>query len=150
MEKKWRGKRARLLKELENNPLVARACQKIGIARSTYYRWCHDDMAFKHSAESSQEKGREKLTDFVESKLLENIHNNQYASIAFWLSHNTVRYRPYPKNVYVDEIKQLRISQQTHSELIEILKTEVGYNSLKNFIASNKDTIKDKSPLDIS
>ena len=28
MEKKWRGKRARILKELEDNPLVERACKK--------------------------------------------------------------------------------------------------------------------------
>ena len=148
MEKKWRGKRARVLKELENNPLVERACKKIGIARSTYSRWCNADIVFKHSAEQAQDKGREKLTDFVESKLLENISNNQYASIAYWLSHNTTRYRPYPKNVYTDEIKRLRLSHRAYEELADILKTEAGYDALKRFISNHKDFVDQESPLD--
>lgn len=150
MEKKWRGKRARILKELEDNPLVERACKKTGIARSTYYRWCAADIVFKHSAEQAQNKGREKLTDFVESKLLENISNNQYASIAYWLSHNTTRYRQYPKNVYTDEIKRLRMSHQTYEELANILKTEAGYDSLKQFISSHTDFVDHQSPFDDS
>ncbi len=148
MEKKWKGKRARILKELENNPLVERACKKIGIARSTYYRWCKADIVFKHSAEQAQDKGREKITDFVESKLLENISNNQFASIAYWLSHNTARYRPYPKNVYMDEIKKLRISHHTYRELTDLLKTEQGYQIMRRFIANNRDLIDSHSPLD--
>jgi len=150
MERQWRGKQARILKELESNPLVERACKKIGIARSTYYRWCAADIVFKHTAEQAQDKGREKLTDFVESKLLENISNNQYASIAYWLGHNTTRYRLYPRNVYVDEIKRLRVSHQTYEELTDILKTEAGYGALKRFIANNRELLDNQSPLDDS
>ena len=90
-------KQARILRELENNPLIEYACKKVGIARSTYYRWCVADEQFKKASEDSQQAGRAKLNDFVESKLLENIRNNQQQAINFWLSHNTLRYR-HPNN----------------------------------------------------
>lgn len=90
---KQNRKQTRLLKEFEKTPLIERACQKVGIARSTYYRWCESDPKFKRQASISQEKGRAKFNDFAESKLLENVKNNQQPAIAYWLSHNTVRYR---------------------------------------------------------
>jgi hypothetical protein len=89
----------KILQELENNPLVERACRKVGIARSTYYRWCKSDGNFRTIAEQSQEQGRGKMNDFAESKLLENVSNNQQPAINFWLSHNTSRYRA-PNNQY--------------------------------------------------
>jgi len=147
MEKKWRGKRTRILKELENNPLVERACKKTGIARSTYYRWCVADADFKNSAEQAQNKGREKLTDFVESKLLENISNNQYASIAYWLSHNTTRYRAYPKNVYTDEIRQLRMTERALQEIGSMLARDGGYDALKHIVDNEIGRINRESPV---
>ncbi len=83
----------KLLKALEDTPLIETACRKIGIARSTYYRWCNDDRKYYHRSEAAKIKGREKLNDFVESKLLENIKNNQQSAIQFWLTNNSKTYR---------------------------------------------------------
>lgn len=86
-------KQKQLLNELEDNPLIERACKKVGIARSTFYRWCESDTSFRNASEQAQQKGRGKLNDFVESKLLENVNSNHYQSIALWLRHNTARYQ---------------------------------------------------------
>lgn len=66
-------KKALLLREFEEMPMIQQACRKVGIARSTYYRWCEQDREFLHRAEYAQGKGRDRLNDIVESKLLENI-----------------------------------------------------------------------------
>jgi hypothetical protein len=123
-------KQLQLLKELESSPLVERACKKVGIARSTYYRWCESNPAFHTEAEAAQTRGREKLTDFVESKLLENINSNQHAAIAFWLSHNTSRYRTYPHRAYNEEIVRLKRLERMTDEITDALLTREGYESL--------------------
>ncbi len=147
MNKKWKGKRAHILREFQENPLITRACQKIGIARSTYYRWYNYDADFRQDVDHAQNRGREKLTDFAESKLLENIRNNQYASIAYWLSHNTTRYRTYPKNVYTDEIRQLRMAEKALEEIGGLLAKDAGYESLKRLVDNEINRINHESPL---
>src|SRR5665647_3140882 len=111
-------KKTRLLIELEPNPLVERACKKIGISRATFYRWCESDPVFKSDALGAQDRGRDKLTDFVESKLLENISTNQHAAIAFWLSHNTTRYRAYPTKLYIEDLDRFQKQKRVFDEVL--------------------------------
>ena len=96
MIKNRRGKKAKFLAELEENPLVERACKKLNISRATFYRWKADDADFRLEVEEAEERGREKITDFAESKLFENMQNNHFQSLRFWLQHNTTRYSPKP------------------------------------------------------
>jgi hypothetical protein len=93
MDKRNR-KKHKLLKELEKTPLIEQACRKAGISRATYYRWCVEDRAFYYRAEAAKSKGREKLNDYVESKLLENIGNGHQGAIQFWLCNNSKAYNP--------------------------------------------------------
>lgn len=86
-------KQTQILKELEESPFIERACKKVGIARSTFYRWCEDDRTFYYNSEACRLKGREKLNDFVESKLLENIKDGHQSAIQFWLSNNSKTYQ---------------------------------------------------------
>lgn len=140
-------KKSQLLRELENNPIAERACRKIGIARSTYYRWIESDEAFKEMTLKAQEKGRAKITDFAESKLMENMSNNHFPSLAYWLSHNTARYRAYPKNIYIDEIRQLRMAERALEDIGRLLATDAGYDALKRLADSEIERINRKSPL---
>jgi len=92
----------------------------VGIARSTFYRWCEDDLEFRISAEDAQFRGREKMNDFVESKLLENIGANSMQAIRFWLSHNTTRY----SYVNAEEIQRLRGYEKTMYEFTAMIINE--------------------------
>lgn len=66
----------KILESLENhNGIVTTACKSIGLARSTFYKWCEDDAEFKASVDDIQEVA----IDFVESKLMEKI-NGVYTS----------------------------------------------------------------------
>jgi len=114
-------KKTQVLRELENNPLIERACKKVGIARSTYYRWCGADQSFKSLSEQAQQNGRAKMNDFAESKLLENVNNNHFQSIAFWLRHNTARYHP-PDNEHTSaQLEHLKKIAWRRADIINAL-----------------------------
>jgi hypothetical protein len=114
----------RLLAELEENPLITRACAKIDIGRSTFYNWCNEDPIFKVKVEWAQKYGRYKLNDFVESKLLENIHANHQTAIVYWLSHNHPAYMT-PVAQEFDELRtEVRSTRAAMSDLLDILGSD--------------------------
>lgn len=108
-------KKKQLLTELENNPLIERACKKADIARSTFYRWCGSDATFKTDAEAAIASGREKMNDFAESKLLEAINSGNLQGIRYWLDHNSKRYA----GVSAAELKRLRFFETVVYELLD-------------------------------
>ncbi len=72
----------RLLKCLEEeNGLIYRACQKAGLAYSTYLRYYNDDEVFRERADEIE--GLE--GDRVESKLMESIDEGDTQAIMFYL-----------------------------------------------------------------
>lgn len=117
----------RMLEELENNPLVERACKKVGVARSTFYRWCGVDAAFKDDAEAAIAAGREKMNDFAESKLLEAINDGNLQGIRYWLDHNSKRYA----NVSIAELKRLRFFETLVYDLLDKAAFKNDYEVLR-------------------
>jgi len=82
-----------LVQELEKNYLLQRACHKLGLTRSTVYRWMQEDAEFTAAVHNAQAIGRRAMSDFVESKLLKNIDNHEERAIEFWLKNNNEHYR---------------------------------------------------------
>lgn len=115
-----KDKKKQLLIELENNPLIERACKKVDIARSTFYRWCEIDVNFKSVAKEAQGVGRAKMNDFVESKLLESISSGSVQAMRFWLVHNNKLY----STVSTAEIKRLRFYEGLVFEMLDVATRE--------------------------
>ena len=61
--------------------VVSPACEMVGIARGTHYRWLEEDIDYKNDVESLLEF----QIDFVESKLFENINKGDTTSAIFYL-----------------------------------------------------------------
>ena len=57
------------------------SCKAFGISRQTFYNWKNDDDEFASKIRDVQEG----LIDFVESKLMENIKDNDTTSTIFYL-----------------------------------------------------------------
>lgn len=83
----------KLLTELERTGIPLTACSKVGVARSTYYRWRQESITFKLRADEAIQIGRENITDLAESKLVKNISDGNQRAIEFQLRHNDSRYR---------------------------------------------------------
>lgn len=82
----------KLIKLLEENSNLLRACKLTGVARATVYRWLKLDPEFANRVELAQEVGRDSMVDFAEAKLFENMKNNHQRALEYFLSHNSTRY----------------------------------------------------------
>lgn len=83
----------KLLTELERTGIPLTACSKVGVSRSTYYRWRQENITFKLMTDEAIRIGRENITDLAESKLVKNISDGNQRAIEFQLRHNDPRYK---------------------------------------------------------
>ncbi len=61
--------------------IVTTACKKVGIGRTQYYQWLKDDEEFKSAVDDIQNIA----LDFAESKLHEQIGDNNTSATIFYL-----------------------------------------------------------------
>lgn len=134
----------KFIKELEENPIITSVCKKLKVSRATYYRWRTEDHAFRRFADEAQMLGRDKLNDFTESKLLENIKANVHQAIVFWLRHNSKRYRPHAIRVYLDENKRKQSEIDTLQLTLNELIDHIGLDEALRLAGHDPEQYKDK------
>ncbi len=83
----------RLLEQLQKTPIVEAACKKIGLPRSTYYRWRKDDEDFADACDETIEISISRINDLAESQLINAIKEQNMSAITFWLKHHHSGYR---------------------------------------------------------
>jgi len=146
MRKSKRTVRA-LFAELEKTGIASNACSKLGIARSTYYRWYNEDIEFRMGADQAIEAGRANMVDFAESKLVQNVNEGSQRAVEFYLKHNDTRYR----SMYGRELQEFKdiLEQKNRSDfaaldmvpriLLESLPSEklIELFDLENFDPNN-------------
>ncbi len=84
-----------LLEALEESPNLGQALTRVGINRSTYYRWRQDDQMFALNADNAMWNGREKTADMVEMSLLSKARDGNVQAQKIYLEHNHPRYKRY-------------------------------------------------------
>ena len=97
-------KQTPLLEQLRKVPNVSVACERVGIARNTYYTWLKEDTEFKQAVEEALNLGVESINDLAESKLLAHINNGSMRAIEYWLdNHKKVYIKPRDKKFWDKE-----------------------------------------------
>lgn len=86
--------RSRFIEVLSETPLINHACKKVGVARSTIYRWLKDIPEFKEAVENALRTGRENVGEIAESKIMKMIHEGDFKAIRYYLDNNNPRYMP--------------------------------------------------------
>lgn len=130
MAKNIKLNKNKLIKLLEENPNLLRACKKVGVARSTVYRWMESDKGFDYLVRKAQAIGQDNMVDYAEAKLVENLQNNQQKAIEFFLRHNSGKYASNKTEMqYADQRGAGRLSflpagidQEYYSSQIEFLE----------------------------
>lgn len=84
--------RQAVLEQLKHTPNVEVACQKVGIARATFYRWVKAHKKFAEDVEEALTLGREFITDVAESNLITLISEKKFEAIRLWLTNHSSRY----------------------------------------------------------
>lgn len=92
MKKNDRAK-AELLEQLRKTPIVQIGCEKIGINRTTLYRWRADDKEFGKAVDEALLEGRLMVNDLAESQLIGAVKDRNITAILAWLKHNHPTYK---------------------------------------------------------
>lgn len=82
-----------IVEELKMIPIAQHACKKMGISRSTFYRWCDEDPAFAQSCQVALISGEDSINELAESQLIIKIKQGDQRSIVYWLSHHKAEYK---------------------------------------------------------
>lgn len=81
--------------------VVTPACDEVGIARSTHYRWMEEDNEYLNKVNDLLDY----QIDFVESKLFENINNGDTTATIFYLK-TKGKNRGYIERTHIDHTTQ--------------------------------------------
>lgn len=82
-----------IIEQLKRTPIVQAAVEKVGVARSTFYRWKKEDPAFARQADEALDEGIRLMSDFAESKILSAIQDGNLTAAMYWLNHRHIAYR---------------------------------------------------------
>lgn len=91
IERQEKDKQA-VIEGLKEMPVIAVACKKAGIGRTTFYRWLKEDAHFVKQSEDAMYQGIEFINDMSESQLVTLIKEKKMPAIALWLKNNHKRY----------------------------------------------------------
>ncbi len=80
-----------LLEQLRKTPITQYACEKSGVARSTYYRW-KKDSKFSKLADEAIMEGVLMINDLAEAQLISAIKDRNMTSLIFWLKNRHSAY----------------------------------------------------------
>lgn len=108
--------------QLKKTPVVEVACQKVGVGRTTFYRWRREDAEFDSSCAEALGSGIELVNDLAESKLIGQIQDSSLPAIAFWLRN---RHKAYANKLKVEStvtVRQPELSDESAASLEDMLK----------------------------
>lgn len=112
----------KLLKELEKSGNVYLSCLKVGIDRSTHYRWLDSDKEFKKLSSQAIRRGRENNCDIAKHALMIKVKEKDMRAIEYVLSHNDPTYkRKQTSNVVIVHKKIESLPATRQKTLEEIL-----------------------------
>ncbi|MCK5332449.1 hypothetical protein KAJ41_01130 [Candidatus Parcubacteria bacterium] len=81
-----------LIEQLKKTPIIQIVCEKLNIARSTFYRWKNDDAQFSKNVDNAIIEGNQLINDLAESKLISAIKDQNMTGIIFWLKNHHKTY----------------------------------------------------------
>ena len=82
-----------IIERLKKVPIVQTACEKVGISRSTYYRWRKEDLIFAALCDHAIKEGILLINDLAENQLMRAISETNMTAIIYWLKHHHPTYR---------------------------------------------------------
>lgn len=95
----------KIIEVLRETPFISYAVKKIGVSRSTIYRWMESDQEFKEQINKATTEGHGRISDLAEMNLIKKIETGNLGAIKYYLSHNNRRYLP--RRSYTEPVKEL-------------------------------------------
>lgn len=84
--------REAILTQLKKMPILQIACERAGVARSSYYRWRDSDEEFRKATDEAIAEGEAFITDMSESQLISLIRDKHFPAVQLWLRQHHPKY----------------------------------------------------------
>lgn len=81
-----------IIEQLRKTPIVQVVAEKVGIHRSSIYRWKAADPAFAQAVDEAMEQSVGLVNDLAESQLISLIKSGNITAIIYWLKHHHQTY----------------------------------------------------------
>ena len=85
--------KALVLEQLRRVPIIQVAAEKVGVSRTTIYRWRDESEQYRKDLEAALSEGEALINDLGESQLLTLMKDKHWPSIQFWLRHRNPKFR---------------------------------------------------------
>lgn len=111
-----------MLEQLRKTPIVQIACEKMGIARWTYYRWRKEDPEFRRVSDEALQEGTALVNDMAESQLLASLRDGNFAAVTFWLKHHHPSYSTKLEMKAIVEHRDAPLTPEQETQIRRALK----------------------------
>lgn len=81
------------IEQIRKIPIIQVACEKVGVARSSVYRWRDEDEEFCKALEEALVEGETLINEMSESQLISLIRDKSWQAISFWLRKRSPKFR---------------------------------------------------------
>lgn len=81
------------LEQIRKIPIIQVACEKVGVARSSVYRWRDEDEEFRKSLKEALAEGEALINEMSESQLISLIRDKSWQAISFWLRKRNPKFK---------------------------------------------------------
>jgi len=89
--KKNKERIKKFLAELENIPIVDRACNICGLSRNTIYRWRNEDKKFREKMDRAMDMGENRIDDLTHTKYYSLINKEHWQAVRHRLLNSPTR-----------------------------------------------------------
>ncbi|MBU4536555.1 hypothetical protein KJ603_00770 [Patescibacteria group bacterium] len=110
------------LEQIRKIPIIQVACKKVGVARSSVYRWRDEDEEFSKALEKSLIEGEALINEMSESQLISLIHEKSWQAISFWLRKRSPRFKDRVEVTGHIESSQNELTQEQQAVVAEALR----------------------------
>ena len=81
-----------MLKALREMPIIAVACEKASVGRTTFYSWRKNNKEFLRLSDEAMKNGEEFLNDMAKSQLVSLMKDKYWPPIKYYLEHRHPEY----------------------------------------------------------
>ncbi len=135
------NERKKFLEILEEIPNVSIAAKRACIAKSTIYEWRETVENFADDMDECLWRGRDSVTDLVESKLISQATKGEPWAMKYWLGGNCKRYvKPRMENVFFED------SEIVRKIAIEVITRKLTEDQMEKFRKENEQAKQGKKP----
>ena len=81
------------LEQLRKVPIIQVVCEKVGISRSSAYRWIDESQEFRKQVEAAMIEGETFINEMGESQIISLMRQGNWSAISFWARHRNPKFR---------------------------------------------------------